>query len=312
MLPFFFTALKVGTTLAFIGAIVASTSAARRGPRPGRRAELEQRLQLRRGVGGDPARRDRGHRVLPARRRRRAARRFRGTPSLRGEEPLSGIDGPMGSTPTRPRYGGALRDAPDGASPGGAGVPPAAIGSEVQRDEVASNGPVAAAIAMGAVAPARPCRRRRAAASGRPLEAVSCSCSGRRRRSSPATSPPTGAGLLRGRGTRRRHSRPAARRRPAAGRLGARRARVHDRWVPKVLQAREGQIRPRRHRPDLPALGHPVGRRGRHAASPRPRTTRARRSASGTSATSSRSSPPPEHRASSRARTTRRSSRPST
>ena len=51
------------------------------------------------------------------------------------------------------------------------------------------------------------------------------------------------AGLLRGRGARRRRSSTAARRHPAAGRLGARRPRVHDPWVPKVLEAREARRR---------------------------------------------------------------------
>ena len=52
-------------------------------------------------------------------------------------------------------------------------------------------------------------------------------------------------------------------------------------WVPKVLEAREARLRPRRHRPDLPALRHAVGRRGRTAASPTSaKRSRARRSAS--------------------------------
>ena len=56
--------------------------------------------------------------------------------------------------------------------------------------------------------------------------------------------------------------------RPAAGRLGAGRARVHDLVGPEGPRGPRGGLRPRRHRPDLPALRHAVGRRGRTAAPP--------------------------------------------
>ena len=68
-----------------------------------------------------------------------------------------------------------------------------------------------------------------------------------------------GAGLLR-RGEPRRHvrrRRPHGR--PAAGRLGARRPRVHDLVGPEGPRGPGVGLRSRRHRPDLPALRHAVG-----------------------------------------------------
>ena len=64
-------------------------------------------------------------------------------------------------------------------------------------------------------------------------------------------------------------------------------------WVPEGPRAaRQGPVGPGRHRPGLPALGHPVARLEgqRHHLSAR--TSRARSSASGRSATSTRSPPP--------------------
>ena len=63
-------------------------------------------------------------------------------------------------------------------------------------------------------------------------------------------------------------------------------------WVPKALASREAGRQHRRHRPDLPALGHPAGVASPTRASPRRPTSRARTSATGASATSTRSSPP--------------------
>ena len=48
-------------------------------------------------------------------------------------------------------------------------------------------------------------------------------------------------------------------RRPAAGRLGPRRPRVHDLVGPEGPRGAGVGLRPRRHRPGLPALRHPVG-----------------------------------------------------
>ena len=62
-------------------------------------------------------------------------------------------------------------------------------------------------------------------------------------------------------------------------------------WVPKALADPRGRRRHRQHRPDLPALGHLAGvvqGRGHHH---RRTTSTARRSATGASATSTRSSP---------------------
>ena len=124
-----------------------------------------------------------------------------------------------------------------------------------------------------------------------------------------------GAGLLRGRGPRRHAPRRRPGRHPAGRRLGRRRPRVHDQLGPEGARGPRGHagVRPRQHRPDLPALGHAVGLVEGHRTSPRPRTSRARRSASGTSATSSRSPPAAtQGRPEPRAPTTRRSSSRST
>ena len=98
-------------------------------------------------------------------------------------------------------------------------------------------------------------------------------------------------GLLPGREHRpRRSSTAAATSSPAGRRLRLDRPGIHDHLGARRFSrhARSPGVRPRRHRPDLPALGHAVGVVEGARTSPSRRTSRARRSASGTSATSSR------------------------
>ena len=100
----------------------------------------------------------------------------------------------------------------------------------------------------------------------------------------------TGPGLLRGRVPRRRDPRGRRRHRaPAAARR--RRGRLRDRVGAQGARQPRGRRQHRRHRPDLPALGHAAGvvqGQGHHRRRP---TSPARRSATGASATSTRSSP---------------------
>ena len=130
-------------------------------------------------------------------------------------------------------------------------------------------------------APAVPAGGRRSASSS----------SGPRRPSSPATSPPTSRATSRPRGSTSDGCPAAARRRPAAVGSAPGRARVHDLVGAEGPRGPRGGLRPRRHRPGLPALRHAVGRLEGQRASPTPAVRPARRSASGTSATSSRSRP---------------------
>ena len=72
-LPYFFTALKIATTLSLIGAIVGEYFGGSRRARP-RCCPERERLALRRHVGRNPARRRNRHRVLPRHRRNRTSR----------------------------------------------------------------------------------------------------------------------------------------------------------------------------------------------------------------------------------------------
>ena len=129
-------------------------------------------------------------------------------------------------------------------------------------------------------------------------------------RSSPATTRRR-PGLLRGHVHRPRD--PGGRRRDrAADAAGQRRRRLRDRVGAQGARQPRGRRQHRRHRPDLPALGHAAGvvqGQGHHDARP---TSPARRSATGASATSTRSSPPSGRPVSTPPPTSRSSPRTST
>ena len=291
-LPFFFTALKVGATLALIGAIVGEYfGGASLRPRPDHRPERE-RAALRRDVGRGPRWRQRPASCSTSRSRRRA-----------GRHPVARV-GPRASE--RVRTGRRRPSDRIGRRPSETILARAARGEEFEHESRSILAwwssrvvllPHAARPSVGACrrsAPhARPSRRRTGASVAVDAEAhgpapAAVGAAGPVRRLLRGGR----AGLLRGRGPDGGDARPAARtssrRRSARGRTGP---SSRSRGCPKVLEAREAGVRPRRHRPDLPALRHAVGLVEGQRTSPSPRSSRARRSASGTSATSTRSPP---------------------